>query len=622
MNTDSPIRPKQDGFNARRVTPAFWTVAVAAAIYAAIMCRACHQKFVNFGYADFDLAVHTQSVWNILHGSLASSILGIPFLGNHMVLILFLLAPFYAIFPSPLLLLYTQTIALAAGAFGIWMLARKELSDWPATGLAVIYLIYPPLIYLNLYEFHPVSFAIPLLIWMLWFYKTSKFLPFALCMLLALLCQENIALIMIAFSFYALIERRGKWFYAPFSAGFAYLLFVSLAMPLLNNNTIQFTRLYAHFGDSPPEIMRNIVLHPISVLRFVLLPQKLDFLNAILAPLAYLSLFSPLSLLPALPVVLQRLLSQRASEFSIAYHYQAEFIPFIFFAAIYGIKRLSNVGRRFGRPVAVAGLLVMPVVCLFASGAFFSLRESISPPSPERTLQNTGKDELLRKLPADASVLATFEFLPKLADRSHVYSFHHVYTGRYTFSDVSYPTPRVDFIIFDTQDYLTFSSWGFYHADNYKRIRRMLDHGNWHLFYQSGSLLALERAGSNDQQLPLAFPEAIPAQMNKNVAQWPANAGIQLLGFTGHSVPADHSFDLTLYWSKEVDAPEDYDVSLILKDSGEVVYTGALSPGSRIWPPQSWPAAQTIADRHRIGVSTPISSLENVRLLIRLIPVR
>jgi uncharacterized membrane protein len=620
MNTDIPCPSKHEGTSNRRLSPAFWTVAVAAAIYAAVMCRACHQKFVNFGYADFDLAVHTQSVWNILHGSLASSILGIPFLGNHMVLILFLLAPLYAIFPSPLLLLYTQTIALAAGAFGIWMIARRELSEWPATGLALIYLIYPPLIYLNLYEFHPVSLAIPLLIWMLRFYQTSNFRLFALCMVLALFCQENIALIMVAFSFYALIERRGKWFYTPFLAGLAYLLFVGLTMPLLNNNTIQFTRLYAHFGDSPPEIIWNIALHPISVLRFILLPQKLAFLNAILAPLAYLSLLSPLSLLPALPVVLQRLLSQRVSEFSIAYHYQAEFIPFIFFAAIYGIKRLSNLRRRLGRPVAVAALIVMPVVSLFASGAFFSLRESISHPSPEQAVMTSRKDELLRKIPADASVLATFEFLPRLANRPRVYSFHHVYTGRYTFSDVPYPKPRVDFIILDTGDYLTFS--GFYNADSYKRIRRMLEDGNWRVFYHSGSLLALQRAGSTDPQLPLAFAAPVPVEMNKNVTLWPANTGIRLLGFVGQSAPGGQSLGLTLYWRTAVGAPEDYDVSLVVKDSDKVIYTGILSPGSRIWPPQSWPAGQTMADRHRIGISTPISSPENVRLLIRLIPAR
>ncbi len=62
-------------------------------VYVLFFSYICYLKFNSYNYTDFDLAVHSQVLWNILHGSIYSSILGIDFLGNHMHLILFLIAP-------------------------------------------------------------------------------------------------------------------------------------------------------------------------------------------------------------------------------------------------------------------------------------------------------------------------------------------------------------------------------------------------------------------------------------------------------------------------------------------------------------------------------------------------
>jgi glycosyltransferase involved in cell wall biosynthesis len=84
-------------------------------------------KYNSFRYDDFDLAVHAQTLYNILHGSLESSILGVPFLGNHLNFILFLIAPIYAIFRSPLTLLLLQTAALGLSGYPIYLIAKEQL---------------------------------------------------------------------------------------------------------------------------------------------------------------------------------------------------------------------------------------------------------------------------------------------------------------------------------------------------------------------------------------------------------------------------------------------------------------------------------------------------------------
>ena len=165
-------------------------------------------------------------------------------------------------------------------------------------------------------------------------------------LILSLLCQENISLIAIAFAFYALLNgRRGRWFHVPLILGlFYFILMVFFIMPRLNDK-VQFIKIYSHFGNSISEVIRNLLSHPIKTLTFMFSAPKLAFLGALLAPVSFLSLLSPVSLIPICLVAAQRLLSLRASEATIAYHYQSEFIPFIFFSAVYGAKRLLNLKR-------------------------------------------------------------------------------------------------------------------------------------------------------------------------------------------------------------------------------------------------------------------------------------
>ena len=130
-----------------------------AAVYAVVMAAACHIKAATFGYGDFDLAVHTQTLKSILHGTLDSPILGVPFLGNHLVWILYPLAPLYACWPSPLLLLYVQAAVVATGGIALYRLASMHLPrPWPIW-LAALYYVYPPLLHMTLYEFHPIALA-------------------------------------------------------------------------------------------------------------------------------------------------------------------------------------------------------------------------------------------------------------------------------------------------------------------------------------------------------------------------------------------------------------------------------------------------------------------------------
>ncbi|MBN1557529.1 MAG: DUF2079 domain-containing protein [Lentisphaerae bacterium] len=597
-------------------------VLVAAALYTLLLGAACHVKLRAYGYDDFDLAHHTQTLHNILRGSLDCSILGIPFLGNHMVPILYLVAPLYLALPSPLLLLYLQTLVLAAGAWGVYRLACVFCPPRWAAALAVVYLLYPPLILMNLYEFHPVVFCSGLLAFALDAFYRRRFGRTLFFLGLALACQENLALIVAAFGIYAAVNGRGgRWIAVPLALGAAwFVLSVFVVMPLLNRDTIQFEQLYRHLGDSLPDVFRTLVLHPAAALRASWHPAKLRFLNLLLAPLGYLSLLGPGAFVPLLPVLAQRLLSARVSETQILYHYQAEFIPFLFAAAAIGLGRLLTLRRPVVRPLAAGLLGLMPLAAFLTSGPVPALCQALSPPQPG--FPGPVADALVKAIPTEAPVTATFQFLPPLSNRTRLYSLHHVYSGRYTLSDKPYPLPAgLDWIVLNTMDRMTFQARPCYAPDRYRRLQDLLAQGPRYVAANAEGLLALSAdptagppAGS---LLAPARPDLIPPGPVRQLR----GADIRLRGFRLDEPGAYSVRPLVLFWEKHRDTGGDYDALLTLRAGDTLLYNGELAPGSRIFPPQSWPAGVVLADRHGVVLlqePPPAASLNLTADLFRL----
>ncbi|MCX5704064.1 MAG: DUF2079 domain-containing protein [Candidatus Omnitrophica bacterium] len=418
-------------------------------------------KFNSFGYYDFDLAVHDLTVWNILHGSIYNSILGIPFLGNHMHLILFFIAPIYAIFRHPLTLLMLQTIALGLASLPLYRLAGNLLDKNWALVISIAYLFYPALGYTNLFEFHPTVFATLFLMLTLYYYEQRSFVKCIIFMFLSSICQENIPLAIIMFGVLAVFNRRSlKWIIAPILLGVSWFLIALFTIAYFNNNTVQFVSIYQHLGNTPLQMISNIIIHPSILLKTLIRRQSFIYLLQIFGPLSFIPLFNPIWLIPSLPFFLQHMLSNRPADLTILYHYTAEIIPFLFVSFIYGIKFLLKKQWATHQKFLKVSLLSM----LFLSNVYLGPHFIMLP----RLIQQYKKDYLdiykgkfINKIPPWAPVVATFEFLPHLSHRHSLYSFHHVYMGFYTLSDKRYDLPKdVEYALIDFNDFLTFR--GFY----------------------------------------------------------------------------------------------------------------------------------------------------------------
>lgn len=561
-------------------------------IYILFFSIICFLKFNSFAYNDFDLAIHDQVLWNILHGSIFNSILGIDFLGNHMHLISFLIAPIYKLFPHPLTLLFLQTVALGIGAYPLYLLARLVLGYKWALAISFMYLIYPALGYTNLFEFHPTVFATPFLLFMLYYFHKDRFGMFLLFVVLAMSCQENMPLAIIAMGFYALFKRkRIKWIILPMAIGGIYLwLCVTKFMPYFNKNTIQFIAIYSHLGDSYTKIIMNILQHPLEIMKIIFTKYKVIYLTQLFGPLSFLPLLSPLSLLAALPLFMQHLLSLRITEVTIYYHYTAEIIPFIFLALIYGIKNLINLNWLKKRQV----LLAIPLV-LVSLGYNFSL-------GPHSRLLKYAtifkKDELdkqkellLKNIPKDAAVVSTFEFLPRLSHRKELYSFHHLYMGFHTLSNQPYDLPdNVKYALIDFNDTLTFRD--FYRPERYENIQRFLINGNWGISDIKDTIVLYQKNAQDKYSLyNLLSIEPQP----ENKVSLIIDKDIELLGFSLKE--ENKSLHITFYWRCLNKTQKDINVFFDFIDGkGRPIYRILRPICYRIYPTQAWRPGQFIRE--------------------------
>jgi uncharacterized membrane protein len=488
-----------------------------------------------------------------------------------------------------------QTLFLAAGVFPLYGIARLCHGRRMSLIIGAVYLLYPGLGFTNLYEFHPTCFAVFFLMCTAYYFYKEDFNRFNIFMVLSLLCQENIALIFIMWGVYALIlKRKLKWALSPSLAGLVYFLFcVYIILPFFNRNTFNFFHIYGPLGSSLGGVLQTCFLHPVRVAGIIFQPLKIGFLFNLFLSVLFIPLFSPLALIPVFLIFLQHLLSFRPSESSLHYHYTAELIPFIFVAFVFGIRKIFPAeSKKF-----LLGLLLLlnALFVNFILGPHFQLLDQYRGMSfHDRVAQ---KEALVKQVPEDASVVATFEFLPHLSHHQYLYSFHHVYSGYFTLFSKPYQLPEgVEYALIDFNDNLTFT--GFYNPANYRHIDDFMKEGAWGALDVEDSIVLFKKGVKAKYPLYELVNDQAPLPHKADLT---VDKRIALYGYDIKAGP--ESIHLDLYW--KLLKPEQKDVNIFIdfiNQNGKIIDRQPQPLCYRIWPTQAWGTGQLIEDHHYITV--------------------
>ena len=367
----------------------------------------------------FDLGNMTQAVWSTAHGHpLESTALTgeqITRLGAHVDPILALFAPLWWIWSSPVMLLTAQIIALAAGALPTFWLARKYLlSDRAAMCMAFTYLLYPGLQWRALNEFYPSVFAVPLVLFAIWYLDEDKLVRFAVFASLVLASREDLGLLVGGLGlWYGLRKRRWRVGVGIFGAGVAWTATATLVViPHFSGGSSPFYSRYTSVGGSPTGILRTSLTDPASVLGAAVGSSDLRFMFWSFAPLLCLFVFAPTLSLIAVPQLALSLLSDRAADVSLNGNISAPIVPLLIAGTVLGIAK-------FRERESLAGLVVL-VTTLSAFLGPLSHLPAIGPGEDGHARAAAAAVSLI---PSSAAVSATNDLGSHLSARRQIYTF-------------------------------------------------------------------------------------------------------------------------------------------------------------------------------------------------------
>ena len=315
--------------------------------WAAAMFATVRSDYDRYQLGRVDLGNMTQAVWSTSQGRPLenTTFLGdqVSRLGSHVDPILVLLTPLWMVFPSPLTLAAAQAAAVALGALPVFWLGRRHLASSKAALLvSLAYLAYPWLAWTALDAIHPVTFAIPLLLFGVWFLDSDRLWPFAVCAVLVAATGELMGITIAALGiWYALARGRRRAGFAIAAAGLAWTLVALLVVvPHFSGGESSFYGFYERVGGSPAGLLRTLFTDPGVIASELFAGNVFVYAIAMAAPLAGLFFLAPLLAAVALPSFALYALADGAGPLDPRQHYMASIVPFLVAASVLGIARL------------------------------------------------------------------------------------------------------------------------------------------------------------------------------------------------------------------------------------------------------------------------------------------
>jgi len=376
-----------------------------------------------FQSSAFDLGYFDQAIYLIAQGKTPIvSFWGYHFLGGHADWILYLLALPYKIYPDIHWLFAIQAVALALGALPTWHIARQAgLKETQALAMAAVYLLYPLVFNLNLFDFHPEVMALPALLGAILAARNRRMGWFCLSIIFILGCRDALSLTVAAMGFWLLVFEKKRWYgaIALFAGSAWFLIATQVIIPFFRPGGVEAVGRYAYLGNSVLEIIQNLFLQPGLILGRIFSLSTLEYLALLISPVIWgLSLQSLTPLVAAIPTLIINLLSDSPAQRDLVHQYSLPILPFLLVAVIASLAA----GKAWLRN---SRSLVLWSFVLFLALAKYGYFGSIYLDSLD-TWQATR--EAIAQVQTPGGVLTTAEISPHLTHRQLV-----------KFTDINFP---------------------------------------------------------------------------------------------------------------------------------------------------------------------------------------
>ncbi|MEL4898672.1 DUF2079 domain-containing protein [Crocosphaera sp. Alani8] len=299
-------------------------------------------KHILFQSTAWDLAIFDQAVYLISQGKIPiSSFLNIHILGDHAAFIFYPLSLFYKIHPSVYWLLLIQAFVLCFGALPVYYLSQYHgLTQSKSLTLSLVYLLYPLIFNINLFDFHPDVIAVDSILWSILAAFWNNLGLFIIAIIITLSCKSVLSLTILFMGLWLFFFQK-KYKLGAISIVFSISWFVistRLIIPIFSENTANINRHLERFnylGNSFLEIAQNLIFKPWLLFQGLFNLPNLEYLLLLLIPIIWgLSWQYLAPLIGAFPTLAMNLLSQNGLQKDLLHQYSLPVIPFLMLVVI------------------------------------------------------------------------------------------------------------------------------------------------------------------------------------------------------------------------------------------------------------------------------------------------
>jgi uncharacterized membrane protein len=389
-----------------------------AGLYALVVGTLALLRYESFA-SDFDHGIFSQYVW--LLGNLKEPFNTInlrTLLGDHVEPGLALLAPLGTLGIGAPGLLVVQTLALAATAPLLFLLARDHgARGWIAAVPALLWCASPVVLRPALHDFHPETLVAVLLVGGCVLLARDRVVWFLVTVAVACAMKEDVGLTYVALGLVIAWSGRRRLGTGLAVASAAWSVFAVFAvLPAFGNAARdEFGPRFAGIrGDSFADAIDFIVRNPLTTVDQSLGPAELGVLAMLVLTTGGLCLLAPRWLLVAIPAAALNLLSAYDLQHTIEYHYWIVAAGAVAVAGAIGAGRVKPAGARtwllWG---GATGVLLV----LLSAQWVGAIGRQIRAEWPRRA----DRQAVLDAIPDGARVAAPMHALPHLAEREHLY---------------------------------------------------------------------------------------------------------------------------------------------------------------------------------------------------------
>lgn len=399
-------------------------------------------RHVHFQTDAVDLGIFDQVIWKYSHFQIPLSTVkfgtypGANILGDHFHPLIAILAPLYWLWGNVSMILIAQAVLVGIGAWPIYQLALDKFKNkYFSLSLAFAYLGFIGIQTLIDYDFHEIAFGLPILAFAFLYLHRKDYQKYFIFIVLAIFVKEDLPLYVAMLGLYSIIRlRQYKVGLITMAIGLvSYFTITTWIIPYFKRDIFAYEHLPPEIGKTGLDLIKTAVTNPFLVARAAFYDGdhiKIKTSFNLLGSFGFLPLLSPTTLLLTLPNITERFLTTLMQRWIIRFQYSAILSPIFALATIHAVQNLQWVGKKLKlAKQAQAYLLPSISILLVLSTLYFTYRDQgpllrmVNPKSYQLSPQLQKNYEVLKKIPANASVGAQSSWVPHLSHRQEIYSY-------------------------------------------------------------------------------------------------------------------------------------------------------------------------------------------------------